>query len=210
MARPLRVYAPGLLHHVFARGNNKQCVFDDDDDHSAFLELLGTTLSRFEVEAAAYCLLWNHYHLLLVPHDETAISRAMQQLNSTYCQRFNRRHGRVGHVLQGRFGSRVIEDGAYARTALRYLALNPVAAGQSRQPEDWPMSSYRAALGLDAAPGARRPFPTRSFMGPLGFASGWRLYSSPISPIETLRMSSASRRDFRSRRSSRDAPITRA
>jgi putative transposase len=152
MARPLRVYAPGLLHHVFARGNNKQCVFDDDEDHSAFLELLGTTLSRFEVEAAAYCLLWNHYHLLLVPHEETAISRAMQQLNSAYCQRFNRRHGRVGHVLQGRFGSRVIEDGAYARTAVRYLALNPVAAGQSRQPEDWPMSSYRAALGLDATP----------------------------------------------------------
>ncbi len=152
MARPLRVYAPGLLHHVFARGDNKQCVFADDDDHRAFLELLETTLSRFGVEAAGYCLLWNHYHLLLVPHGEIAISRLMQQLNSTYCQRFNRRHGRVGHVLQGRFGSRIVEDGVYARTALRYLALNPVAAGRARRPEDWPWSSYRVALGLDATP----------------------------------------------------------
>jgi REP element-mobilizing transposase RayT len=152
MARPLRVYAPGLLHHVFARGNDKHCVFADDDDHRAFLELLGTTLSRFDVEAAGYCLLWNHYHLLLVPHGETAISRMMQQLNSTYCQRFNRRHGRVGHVLQGRFGLRIIEDGDYARTAFRYLALNPVAAGRTQRPEDWRWSSYRVALGLDATP----------------------------------------------------------
>jgi putative transposase len=74
-----------------------------------------------------YCLLRNHYHLLLVPH-EHPVSRLMQQLNATYCQRFNRRHGRVGHVLQGRFGSRLVQDGAYARTAVRYLALNPVAA----------------------------------------------------------------------------------
>lgn len=153
MARPLRIYAPGLLHHVVARGDNKQCVFNDDDDHREFLELLETALSRFGVETAGYCLLWNHYHLLLVPQGKTAISRVMHQLNSSYCQRFNRRHGRVGHVLQGRFGSRIVEDGAYARTVLRYLALNPVAAGRASRPEDWPWSSYRVALGLDAAPG---------------------------------------------------------
>lgn len=99
-----------------------------------------------------YCLLDNHYHLLVVPHEDP-VSRLMQQLNSTYCEGFNRRHGRVGHVLQGRFGSRLVQDGGYARTALRYLALNPVAAGLVRAPDEWRWSSYRAVLGLDAAPG---------------------------------------------------------
>ena len=152
MARPLRVFAPGLLHHVFARGDDKRPIFEDDVDYLAFLARLATTLTRFGVDAVGYCLLWNHYHLLLVPHHTTAISRMMQQLNSAYCRRFNRRHGRVGHVLQGRFGCRIAEDGSYVRSLVRYVALNPVAAGQVVRPEDWPWSGYRAALGLDTTP----------------------------------------------------------
>jgi putative transposase len=151
MSRPLRLHAPGLLHHVFARGNEKTCIFADDQDYRTFLELLADGLARFRVRCVAYCLLWNHYHLLLVPN-EHRISRLQQQVNSTYCQGFNRRHQRVGHLLQGRFGCRIVEDGAYARTVLRYLALNPVAAGQTAKPEDWPWSSYRFALGLEEAP----------------------------------------------------------
>lgn len=152
MARPLRASAPRLLHHVFARGDNKGCVFADDEDNRTFVSLLGDTVVRFGVEAVAYCLMGNHYHLLLVPPEARAISRLMQQLNSTYCQRFNRRHDRVGHVLQGRFGSRVVEDGDYARSALRYLALNPVIAGVAARPESWPWSSYRVAMGLETDP----------------------------------------------------------
>ena len=151
MSRPLRLHAPGLLHHVFARGNGKACIFRDDQDYDSFLELLGRALRRFGVRCVAYCLLWNHYHLLLVPN-EHRISRLLQQLNSAYCQRFNRRHDHVGHVLQGRFGCRIVEDGAYARTVLRYLALNPVAAARAAKPEDWPWSSYRVALGLADRP----------------------------------------------------------
>ena len=151
MSRPLRLHAPGLLHHVFARGNEKACIFLDDQDYDSFLELLGGSLRRFGVRCVAYCLLWNHYHLLLVPN-EHRISRLLQQLNSAYCQRFNRRHHRVGHVLQGRFGCRIVEDGAYARTVLRYLALNPVATARAAKPEDWPWSSYRVALGLAERP----------------------------------------------------------
>jgi putative transposase len=151
MSRPLRLHVPGLLHHVFSRGNNKACIFEDDDDYKFFLELLSRTTGRFRVECVAYCLLWNHYHLLLIPHEFT-ISRLMQQLNSRYCQRFNRRHHRVGHVLQGRFGSPIIGDGAYARSVLRYVALNPVAAGLVKTPDDWRWSSYRATLGLEPAP----------------------------------------------------------
>ena len=151
MARPLRLHFPGVLLHVFARGNNKARIFMDDEDCGAFLDVLSRTLERFGVECVMYCLLVNHYHLLLVPH-EHPVSRLMQQLNGTYCQRFNRRHDRVGHTLQGRFGARLVQDGEYARAVLRYLALNPVAAGAAHAPEDWPWSSYRAAIGMETAP----------------------------------------------------------
>lgn len=151
MSRPLRLHIPGMLYHVVARGDDKQCIFTDDRDCESFLESLQDTLARFCVSCIAYCLLWNHYHLLLAPR-EISISRMMQQLNSAYCQRFNRRHGRVGHVLQGRFAARLVEDGAYARSALRYIALNPVASGRTNDPSDWRWSSYRATAGLDDAP----------------------------------------------------------
>lgn len=140
-----------MLYHVVARGNEKQCIFRDDDDYRAFLELLGETAERFGVRCPSYCLLWNHYHLL-VKVGLPPISRLMQQLNSTYCQRFNRRHGRVGHVLQGRFASRIVEDGAYAREVLRYIALNPVAAGRVSDPQEWTWSSYRFAVGAETPP----------------------------------------------------------
>ena len=151
MSRPLRLHAPGLLHHVFARGNEKGCIFADDEDYTSFLSLLTNAVSRFGARCVAYCLLWNHYHLLLVPNDHP-VSRLLQQLNSAYCQRFNRRHHRVGHLLQGRFGCRIVEDGAYARTVLRYLALNPTAAGLAARPEEWAWSSYRVALGFEQQP----------------------------------------------------------
>lgn len=140
-----------MLYHVVARGNEKQCIYSDDGDHELFLELLADALARFEVECASYCLMWNHYHLLLKP-GRHPISRLMQQLNSAYCQSFNRRHQRVGHVLQGRFGSRIIEDGAYARTALRYIALNPVEAGYVADPKAWQWGSYRFTVGEDIPP----------------------------------------------------------
>ena len=151
MSRPLRLHVPGLLHHVFARGNEKACIFVDDEDYCSFLELFAAALTRFGVRCVAYCLLWNHYHVLLVPGAQP-ISRLQHQLGSAYAQRFNRRHQRVGHLLQGRFGCRIVEDGAYARTVLRYLALNPVAAGRVPRPEDWRWSSYRFAAGLADTP----------------------------------------------------------
>jgi REP element-mobilizing transposase RayT len=140
-----------MLYHVVARGNEKQCIFLDDVDCRTFLELLAEALERFGIRCLSYCLLWNHYHLL-VKTGALPISRLMQQVNSSYCQRFNRRHGRVGHVLQGRFGSRMVEDGAYAREVLRYIALNPVNAGRVTDPEEWPWSSYRFTVGAEAAP----------------------------------------------------------
>jgi REP element-mobilizing transposase RayT len=134
-----------MLYHVTARGNNKQRIYLDTSDFERFLSLLENDLERFGVQCLAYCLMHTHYHLLLKvgPHP---VSRLMQHLNSGYCQQFNRRHERVGHVLQGRFGSRLVEDGFYARLALRYLALNPVQARLVSAPEQWPWSSYAESM----------------------------------------------------------------
>lgn len=151
MARPLRIHLPGKVYHLFARGDDKATIFRDDGDRTHFLEVLGAALQRFDIACVTYCLMSTHYHLLAVPHAH-AVSRLMQQLNSEYCQWFNRRHGRVGHVLQGRFGSRIVGDESYLLTALRYVVMNPVAAGRVQRPEDWTWSSYRATAGLCPAP----------------------------------------------------------
>ena len=151
MSRPLRIHAPGYLHHVVSRGNDKDCIFADDEDHEEFLRRLADAIGLFRAQCAAYCLLWNHYHLLLVP-TEFPLWRVMHRVNSGYFQYFNRRHQRVGPRLQGRYRSITIESGGYARNAFRYVALNPVAAGVVKRPEDWRWSSYRAMVGLDTAP----------------------------------------------------------
>jgi REP element-mobilizing transposase RayT len=134
-----------------SRGNNKQPIFLDSTDYHQFLALLASALARFKITCHAFCLLVNHVHLLVTPWEQP-LWRMMQQLNSTYCSWFNQRHERVGHVLQGRYKSKLIDDCSYFLNATRYLALNPVVAKQVEHPEDWPWSSYRAAIGLAPSP----------------------------------------------------------
>ena len=151
MARPLRVHLPGLLYHVMSRGNNKEPIFIDDDDYSGYLTRLEAATARFGVACLAFCLLPNHVHLLLRPAHLT-ISRMMQQLNSGYCQTFNRRHGHIGHVLQGRFLARLVDSELYRWRVVRYIVRNPVAAGLVQTPEAWPWSSFGATAGLAPIP----------------------------------------------------------
>jgi putative transposase len=151
MARPLRIHFPGAVYHVMARGNAKESIFTDDQDYSHFMELLPVALDRFGVSCHAYTVLYNHYHLFLRV-GALPLSRMMQQLNGAYARWFNRRHNRVGHVFQGRFKAKIVDDGVYTRNALRYIALNAVAAGRARTVEEWRWSSYRATVGLEAAP----------------------------------------------------------
>jgi REP element-mobilizing transposase RayT len=146
MARPLRVQYEGAVYHVFSRGNAKQQILLDDQDHRSFLRLLSRTAERVEWGIWAYCLMPNHYHLLLQTHRPT-LSRGMHDLNAAYSVRFNRRHRRVGHVFQGRFRSIVVDRQAYLVELTRYLVLNPVRAGLTGHPGDWPWSSYRATTG---------------------------------------------------------------
>jgi len=151
MARPLRIEYPGVVYHVTSRGNAYQDVFLDDTDREKFLEILEETAERFNWLCHAYCLMTNHYHLLIETVDPT-LSRGMRQLNGVYTQAFNRRHDRVGHLFQGRYKAILVEKEAYLLELARYIVLNPVRAKMVEKAREWKWSSYRATAGLCEAP----------------------------------------------------------
>ena len=151
MCRPLRLEFAGALYHVTARGNAREDIFRDDEDRATFLDLLGREIAQQRWRLYAYCLMDNHYHLL-IETPEPNLTRGMRRLNQVYTQRFNRRHRRVGHVLQGRYKAIVVDKDGYLKELIRYVVLNPVRAKRVRLPERWAWSSYRATAGLSAAP----------------------------------------------------------
>ena len=102
MARPLRIEFPGAVYHVTSRGNERKAIFRDDQGRKTFLDTLKDVTLRYNWLCHAYCLMENHYHLLIDTPDGN-LSVGMRQLNGIYTQRFNKRHGRVGHLFQGRF-----------------------------------------------------------------------------------------------------------
>jgi putative transposase len=146
MARPLRLDFPGALHHVTARGNARQDIFFTASDRQHFLDNLGQVCDRLGWICYAYCLLGNHYHLLI----ETPIgglSRGMRQVNGVYTQYVNRAHDRVGHLFQGRYASVLVDKDSHLLELCRYIVLNPVRAGLVETPGEYPWSSYRATVG---------------------------------------------------------------
>ncbi len=151
MARPLRLEFPGAIYHVTARGNARDAIFVDDEDRESFYGALGDVVTRFGWLIHAYCLMDNHYHLL-IETPEGHLSAGMRQLNGVYTQRFNRRHGRVGHVFQGRFKAILVDRDSYLLELCRYVVLNPVRAGMVQRVEDYPWSSYPATMGLATSP----------------------------------------------------------
>jgi putative transposase len=151
MARPLRIEYEGGVYHITARGNAGKEIYLEDGDREHFLEILGSSVERFHWICHAYCLLGNHYHLLLET-PEPNLSRGMQYLNGVYTQWFNRHHARYGHLFQGRFKSIVVEKESYLLELARYIVLNPVRAGLVRSARDWRWSSYRATSGQAGTP----------------------------------------------------------
>ncbi|MGH3080103.1 MAG: transposase [Gaiellaceae bacterium] len=151
MARPLRVCPPGAVVHVITRGNERGLIFRDDDDRHAFLALLARAVGRHQWLCHTYCLMDNHYHLLLeVPLGNLPIG--MRHLNGVYAQQFNARYGRCGHLFQARYRSILVEKNAYLLSVSRYIVLNPVRAGIVRRAGDYRWSSYRATVGLADRP----------------------------------------------------------
>jgi putative transposase len=151
MARPLRIEFSRALYHVTSRGNARQDIFLDDQDREAFLDCFSRACQRHHWQCHAYCLMGNHYHLLIETGDAT-LSKGMKYLNGTYTQLFNRRYQRVGHVFQGRFKAILVEKDAYLQELARYIVLNPVRARMVRSAKDWAWSSYRATAGMKTAP----------------------------------------------------------
>lgn len=134
-----------------SRGNAGQEIFLNPGDRTAFLETLDLVVARFGWLCHAYCLMGNHYHLL-IETPKPNLFQGMRELNGVYTQAFNRCHGRSGHVLQGRFKAILVDKEAYLLELARYVVLNPVRAGLARAAKDWPWSSYRATGGLSDPP----------------------------------------------------------
>jgi len=151
MARPLRLEFAGALYHITSRGDRREAIYLDDGDREDFLDLLGAVCRRFNWTVHSYCLMTNHYHLLVETPDAN-LSQGMRQLNGVYTQSFNRRHSRVGHVFQGRFKGILVQKSAYLLELSRYVVLNPVRAGMVEDAGDWPWSSYGAVIGNTDAP----------------------------------------------------------
>jgi len=150
MHRP-RSEVPGACYHVGTRGNNKQPIFLDDDDRKRFLLLLERAARRHGWLVYAYCLMTNHYHLVLQLSDR-GLSRGMCELNGGYAVGFNDRHGRSNHLFGRRFWDRHLDSDAYFNETCRYVVLNPIRVGLEPELGVWRWSSYRATIGDDLAP----------------------------------------------------------
>jgi len=142
---------PGALYHLTSRGNAREAIFLDDADRRRLLDTLSDVVARHRWVCHAYCLMENHYHLV-IETPEGSLSRGMQLLNGVYTQWFNRRHQRTGHLFQGRFKAILVEKESYLLELARYVVLNPVRAGMVQTPRDWPWSSYLATAGYIEPP----------------------------------------------------------
>lgn len=151
MSRPLRLAFPGAIYHITSRGNAREPIFLSDLDRQQFLSLLGTCIDRFNWVCHAYCLMDNHYHLLIETPDAN-LQEGMRQLNGIYTQKFNRLHARVGHVFQGRYKAILVERDSYLLELCRYIVLNPVRAKMVQEAGQFSWSSYQATAGQIACP----------------------------------------------------------
>jgi len=146
MARPLRLEFVGALYHVTARGNRLEDIFEEDNDRIEFISIFQDVCDKYNLICHAYCLMSNHYHLLIETPDAN-LSKGMRQLNGVYTQAFNRKHKRVGHLFQGRYKAIIVEKDSYLLELSRYIVLNPVRASMVRSAVNWRWSSYRAMTG---------------------------------------------------------------
>jgi len=143
MARPLRIYVPGLSSHVFQRGHNRATVFHEREDYEEFLLLVASAARRYGLDVHGFSLMTNHYHLIVTPTSKAALPRAMKQIDGDYARFYNRKHSRLGTLWNGRYKAKLISDPDYWWTCLAYVEWNPVEAGIATAPDEYEWSSYR-------------------------------------------------------------------
>ena len=141
MGRPLRIEYAGAYYHVTSRGNERKDVFKSQKDREQFLSYLESAVNRYDAIIHAYCLMSNHYHLILETPSGN-LSKIMQHINGAYTNYFNIKRKRNGHLFQGRFKAIVVEVDEYALELSRYIHLNPVRASMVNRPEEYRWSSY--------------------------------------------------------------------
>lgn len=151
MARPLRIAYPGAYYHVTSRGNEQKDVFKSRRDREKFLEYLASATERYGAAIHAYCLMSNHYHLLLET-PEGNLSQIMRHINGAYTTYFNIKRKRAGHLFQGRFKAILVEADEYALELSRYIHLNPVRVGMADKPREYPWSSFQSYIGQGKVP----------------------------------------------------------
>ena len=151
MPRPLRIEYAGAWYHVMNRGAGCQTIYRTPEHRKQFLSLLSEAKQLFDLEIHGYCLMGNHYHLL-VRTPKANLSRAMRHINGVYTQRYNRLEETDGPLFRGRYKAVLIDSDSYLLQVSRYIHLNPVEAKLVKKPELYPWSSYRAYLGLQKAP----------------------------------------------------------
>lgn len=151
MARPLRIQYAEAVYHVTSRGNARRSILKDDEGRGMLLSMLKEVNDRFHWVCHAYCLTTNHYHLVIETPDGN-LSKGMRHLIGFYSIRFNRRHGSVGHVSQGRRKAILVQNEGHLLEVCRYVVLNPARAKKVvGVPERWGWSSYRATAGVEKA-----------------------------------------------------------
>src|SRR3972149_1913919 len=133
MARPLRIEYPGALYHLTSRGDRHGPIFDDDQDRRAFLDILGDVVARFRWQCHAYCLMGNHYHLM-IETPEGNLTKGMRQLNGVFTQWSNRRHQRSGHLFQGRYKAILVDRDSYFLELARYIVFGREPRREPRFP----------------------------------------------------------------------------
>jgi len=151
MPRIARGLVNGFVYHVLNRGNGGQEVFHKNQDYAAFIDLLEEAKARYAVKIFAYCLMPNHFHMVVVPVQAEELNKSMQWLMTSHVRRYHRHYGTSGHIWQGRFKSFIIQEDNHLLTVLRYVEGNPVRAGLVNSAKDWLWSSHREAIGEGAS-----------------------------------------------------------
>jgi putative transposase len=184
MARMARVVAAGVPHHVTQRGNRRQQVFFSDDDYGLYKSLLAEGCRAAGVEVWAYCLMPNHVHLILLPHDEDGLRAALGEAHRRYTRHINEREEWRGYLWQGRFASFPMDE-PHLMACARYVEVNPVRAGLAARARDWRWSSARAHL-------AARDDGLVTVAPLLHLVSDWRAFLSedlPGAALDSIRRS---------------------
>lgn len=156
MSRPLRIEYKNAFYHVMNRGAGRQDIFENDDHRGMFLELLRESHEMFRAVIHAYCLMDNHYHLLISTPDAN-LNRIMRHINGVYTQRYNRLEKTDGSLFRGRYRAILVDADAYLLSVSRYIHLNPVAASMVKKAQEYPWSSYLAYISKDGTRNQRHP-----------------------------------------------------